>query len=220
MSRYDKERRFEKAGDASRIQVWESQMCSAIKTYGRYTMDTQFNAFEILQIAEEVESKAAQFYQQAAERFADEDRRRLCYGLADWRAEHRDAWRCLRRQYSERTGEFGCFDPNNYVLSNPQTMAGLTGFGTDRNGHSRTTGCETKEQILQDAIRRSQGIAIFYHGLKEFARGPDGRMMVDNILSEEDRHIRLLTNARGRLQAVCEDSDDPASMEMSVPSGV
>jgi len=183
-------------------------------------MDTQFNAFEILQIAEEVESKAARFYRHAAERFTDEDRRRLCCTLADWRMEHRDAWRCLRRQYSERTGEFGCFDPNNYVLSNPQTMAGLTGFGTDRNGYSRTTGYETKEQIIQDAIRKSQGITIFYHGLKEFARGPDSRMMIDNIISEEDRHIRLLTNALGRIQAVPEDFDDPASVDVPVPSGV
>ncbi len=183
-------------------------------------MDTQFNAFEVLRIAEEVETRAAQFYQYAAERFADEDRRRLCRGLAEWRAEHRDAWRCLRRQYSERTGACGCFDPNNYVLSNPQTMAGLAGFGTARNGYSRITGWETNEQIIQDAIRKSQGIAIFYHGLKDFARGPDSRMMIDSVLSEEDRHIRLLTNALGRMQAVPEDFDDPASMEMPLPSGV
>ena len=183
-------------------------------------MDTQFNAFAILQIAEEVESKAAGFYLLAAGRFADEDRRRLCCDLVEWRAEHRDAWRRLRRQYSERNGECGCFDPNNYVLSNPQTMAGLTGFGTARHGYSRITGGETKEQLLQDAIRKSQGIAIFYHGLKEFARGPDSRMMIDNVISEEDRHIRLLTNALGRIQGVPEDFDDPASMEMPVPSGV
>ena len=183
-------------------------------------MDTQFNAFAILQIAEEVESKAARFYLLAAGRFADEDRRRLCCDLVEWRAEHRDAWWRLRRQYSERNGESGSVDPHNYVLSNPRTMAGLTGFGTARNGYSRITGHETKEQLLQDAIRRSQGIVIFYHGLKEFARGPDSRMMIDNVISEEDRHVRLLTNALGQMQAVPGDFDDPASMEMPVPFGV
>jgi rubrerythrin len=151
--RYDIEQRFEKAGYAGRWNDGESQMHGEIRTHGRCTMDTQFNAFEILQIAEEVESKAARFYLLAAGRFADEDRRRLCCDLVEWRAEHRDAWRRLRRQYSERNGEFGCFDPNNYVLSNPQTMAGLTGFGTARHGYSRITGHETKEQLLQDAIR-------------------------------------------------------------------
>jgi rubrerythrin len=172
-------------------------------------MDTQFNVFEILQIAEEVETKAAQFCLRAAERFADEERRNLYYSLADWRARHRDTWRRLRRQYSERTGEFGIFDPDNYVLSNPRTMAGLTGYGTDPNGHSRPTGYETKDQILHDAIRRFQGIIIFYHGLKEFARGPDSRMMIDSMISEENRHIHLLTHALERMQAPTEDSDSP-----------
>ena len=59
------------------------------------------------------------------------------------------------------------------------------GYGTDLNGHDRPTGHETREQILHDAIRRSQGLLIFYHGLKEFARSPDGRMMIDNVISEE-----------------------------------
>jgi len=183
-------------------------------------MDTQFNVFEVLQIAEEVESKAARFYLHAAERFADEERRNICRSLADWRAEHRDAWRCIRRQYTERTGEFGSFDTNNYVLSNPQIMADLAGFGTDLNGYSRTTRYETKEQIIHDAIRRSQGIIIFYHGLKEFVRGPDGRMMIDNIISEEDRHVRLLTDALEPIQPAPEDFDDPASVATSAPTGV
>jgi rubrerythrin len=172
-------------------------------------MDTQFNIFEVLQIAEEVQTKAAKFCLRAAERFADEGRRNIYYSLADWRAKHRDTWRRIRRQYSERTREFGIFDPDNYVLSNPWTMAGLTGYGTDPNGHGRSTGCETREQILHDAIRRSQGIIIFYHGLKEFARGPDSHMMIDNMISEEDRYIHLLTRALERMEAAAEDSDSP-----------
>jgi hypothetical protein len=39
------------------------------------------------------------------------------------RAKHRDTWRRIRRRYSERTGEFGVFDPDNYVLSNPWIVA-------------------------------------------------------------------------------------------------
>ncbi len=40
----------------------ERQMREETKTSGRSTMDTQFNVFEILQIAEEVQIKAAQFF--------------------------------------------------------------------------------------------------------------------------------------------------------------
>lgn len=163
-------------------------------------MDTQFRVFEILQIAEAVESKAAEFYRRAAERFADEERRNLYHGLADWRANHRDTWRRIRHQYSERTGDFGVFDPGNYILSHPWTMAGLTEYGTDPSGCARPTRYETKEQILHDALRRSQGIIIFYHGLKEFARGPDSRLMIDNMIVEEEGHAHLLRRALERTQ--------------------
>lgn len=172
-------------------------------------MDTQFNVFEILQIAEAVETKTAKFHLRAAERFADEERRSIYYSLADWRAKHRNTWSRIRRRYSEKTGEFGVFDPDNYIRSNPWTMAGLTGYDTDANGHSRPTGHETKEQILQDAVRRSRDIIIFYHGLKEFARNPDSHMMIDNMINEEHRHIRLLTQALERMQTPAEDGQSP-----------
>jgi rubrerythrin len=171
-------------------------------------MDTQFNVFEILQIAEEVQAKAAQFCLQAAERFADQERRSIYCRLAVWRAKHQEMWRRIRHQYSERTGDFGVFDPNNYVLSHPWTMAGLTGYGTDPNGHERLTGGETPEQILRDAIHRSQGIIIFYHGLKEFARSPDGRMMIDNVICEEQKHARLLTRTLEQRQTPSDEDDD------------
>jgi len=182
-------------------------------------MDTQFNVFEILQIAEEVESKAAKFYLYVAEQFADAERRNVCRSLAAWRTEHRDAWRRIRRQYAERTGDCGTFDPNNYVLSNPRIMAGLAGFGTDLNGPSRISRYETEEQIIQDALRRSQGIIIFYHGLKEFTRGPDGRTMIDNAISEEGRHVRLLTDTLEQIRLAPADFSNLASVAMSAPTG-
>jgi rubrerythrin len=168
-------------------------------------MDTQFNVFEILQIAEAVETKTAKSYLRAAERFADEERRGVYYRLAGWRAKHRRLWRRIRWRYSERTGQFGVFDPDDYVRSNPWTMAGLTGYGTDANGCNRPTGRETREQIFHEAIRRSQAITIFYRGLKAFAGNPDSHLLIDNMVSEERRHARLLTRVLERMLASGED---------------
>jgi rubrerythrin len=162
-------------------------------------MDTQFNVYEILQIAEEVERKPARFYLRAAERCSDAQRRSTYFELASWRGRHQKAWFRLRREYSEQTGDFGTFDPDDYVLSNPQVMASLTSFGTDCSGHSRLTGHESAERILRDAIGRSQEIAIFYDGLKGFAGDPNARMMIDNMISEEVRHVRLLTRSLDRM---------------------
>jgi rubrerythrin len=155
-------------------------------------METRFNVFEILQIAEKVEQKGARFYLKTAEFFKDSRRRDIYYKLADWKARHAKIWARLRKRFSEKTGEFGTFDPDNYVLSNPGVMAGLTWFDTKHGPLRRLTGQETKEEILRDAIRRENEIIVFYQGLKDFARDPASQDTVDKIVREENRHIHLI----------------------------
>jgi len=177
-----------------------SKACCGMESCGALLEDTQFNVFEVLRIAEEVEHKAAKFYLRAAERFADRGRRNIYYNLASWRARHQQAWARIRREYSERTGQFGTFDPDNYVLSNPQVMASLTCFAASPGPHGKPSGTETAEQIIRDAIQRARGVAIFYNGLKGFVRDPESRMMIDNMVGEEGRHIRLLSRSLERDQ--------------------
>lgn len=163
-------------------------------------VDSCFNVVEVLRVAEEVEHKAAKFYLRAAERFADWERRNIYYNLASWRARHQQAWARIRQEYSEKTGEFGTFDPDDYVVSNPQVMAGLSSFGTEGNSPGIPNGHESRMQIIKDAIRRSEGVVIFYHGLKEFAGDPAGRHSIDHMIDEETRHIRLLNRLLDRLR--------------------
>ncbi len=170
-------------------------------------MDTQFNVFEILRIAEEIEHKAAKFYLRAAGRFADAKRRDLCYDLASWRVKHERAWIRLRQEYSDKTGEFGTFDPDNYVRSNPQVMAGLPWFGPGCGSPHGPTGCETATQIVRDALRRAEAAWIFYHGLKEFACDPGAQRMIDAMIAEEDRHIRQLNRSLDQMLGGSGDSD-------------
>lgn len=156
-------------------------------------METKFNVFEILQIAEQIEHKGAKFYLKAAELFPDADLRDLLYRLATWKAKHEKVWARMRKRFSEKTGEFGTFDPDDYVLSNPQVMSGLAGYDTKQDEAGRLTGKENRRQILKTAIRRANEVVIFYGGLKDFARDPASKGTIDRIISEENRQIRLLT---------------------------
>jgi len=155
-------------------------------------VETKFNIFEILQIAEQVEHKGARFYLKTSELFADPALRDIYYRLATWKAKHEKIWARMRKRFSEKTGEFGTFDPDNYVLSNPQVMSGLTWFGTKQDGVNRLTGRENKRQVLKDAIRRANEVIIFYRGLKDFARDPGTQQMIDSIIREEERQIGFL----------------------------
>jgi rubrerythrin len=155
-------------------------------------METRFSVFEILQIAEQVDHKGAKFYLKTAELFADPDLRDIYYRLATWKAKHEKIWARMRKRFSDKTGEFGTFDPDDYVLSNPQVMSGLTWFGTKQGRVDQLTGKENKRQILNDAIRRANEVIIFYQGLKDFARDPASRDTIDKIVREENRQIELL----------------------------
>ena len=156
-------------------------------------METKFNVFEILQIAERIERNSAKFYLKTAEQFDDQELRDTCYKLANWKARHEKILAQRRKRFSEKTGEFGTFDPNNYILSNPHVMAGLAVFATEPALLKGSFDRESKQEIFKDAIRRSKEAIIFYRGLKDFARDITCEDTIDKIIKEENRHIRLLS---------------------------
>lgn len=156
-------------------------------------METIFNVFEVLQIAERIERNGAKFYLRTAELFDDPEVRDTCYKLAGWKARHEKLLAQRRKQFSEKTGEFGTFDPDNYVLSNPRVMAGLAVFATEPGSLKGPLSVEDRPQIFKDAIRRAKEAVVFYRGLKEFTRDPACKDTIDAIIKEEVQHIRLLT---------------------------
>ncbi len=156
-------------------------------------MEKKFSVFEILEIAERIEINAARFYLKAAELFDDPEHRNIYYKLANWRAKHEKILAQRRKEYSEKTGELGTFDPDDYVLSNPEVMAGLTWLGSKTDHTKELTGKETIREILLDAIKRSDEVLAFYEGLKDFARDPAGKEIIDKIIDEEKQNIKLLT---------------------------
>jgi len=161
-------------------------------------METKFNVFEIFQIAERIEHNGAKFYLKTAELFDDPEKREILYKLANWRAKHEKTLAERRKHFSAKTGTFGTFDPDNYVLSNPHAMAGLAVFGTKPGSGRPLTGKEGKDEILKEAIRRSKQVIIFYQGLKDFARDPASEKTIDQIIKEETKHIHALTESLER----------------------
>jgi len=155
-------------------------------------METKFNVFEVLEIAERLETRGARFYLKTLDLFKDPACKDVYYKLANWKAKHQKLWARMRKRFSEKTGEFGTFDPNNYVLSNPHVMAGLTWHSGPPGSHAAMTGKESRAEVIRDAIRRSNEIIIFYNGLKDFARDPATEDTLDRMIKEEHRQIELL----------------------------
>ncbi|MFC1794977.1 ferritin family protein [Planctomycetota bacterium] len=175
------------------IGLADTTNCERIRLFTEGgVMETKFNVFEILQIAEKIEHNGAKFYLKTAELFDDMEIRDTCYKLATWKARHEKILAQRRKRFSEQTGEFGTFDPDNYVLSNPNVMAGLAVFATKPGSLKGPLDRDNRKKIFKDAIRRSKEAIFFYRGLKDFARDPASEDTIDKIIKEENRHIRLL----------------------------
>ena len=56
------------------------------------------------------------------------------------------------------------------------------------------TGRETKVDVLRMAIRKEKDSIAYYTSLKEFIPGGDVQTIKD-IIAEEDRHVRILTQS-------------------------
>ncbi len=157
-------------------------------------MKTKFNAYEILEIAEQIEHNGVKFYHKATQLFDNNHLRQLLCEQEQWCAKHIRIFARMRKRFSEKTGEFGTFDPDNYLLSNPHVMAELAVF-TDKPGSAgRLTGSESEQEILREAIRRRKDAIVFYNGLSDFARDPHANKVLVEIIREEKRHINILND--------------------------
>ncbi len=157
-------------------------------------MFTRFNVFEALEIAERVEGDGARFYLGVAQSTEDMELKQTCFKLANWKAKHSKAIAHRRKEYSDKTGEFGTFDPDDYVLSNPRVMAGMAGMVGRSSKPGAPARFRTKTELLHKAIERERETAVFYEGLKSFTRGPAGEAAIDKVLGEEKRYLDLLSN--------------------------
>ena len=131
-------------------------------------METKFNIFEILEIAERIDHNGAIFYLKTAELFDDPELQNIYYLLANWRAKHEKILALRRKHFSEKTGEFGTFDPDNYVLSNPNIHCVLSGMqSVDEIDYNITTACNERYtpkelELINDVITRSRNEHLTY----------------------------------------------------------
>ena len=64
-------------------------------------MSITFNAFEIFEMAEQIERNGTKFYHKAAENIADQTVSQMLFDLADMELEHEKTFAHMRMQLSE-----------------------------------------------------------------------------------------------------------------------
>ena len=163
-------------------------------------MGITFNAFEIFEMAEQIERNGVKFYRKAAEGTPDQDIRQTLLELADMEAEHEETFANMRKQISYKERELITFDPENEMALYLQAMASGHVFDLKKDPSQQLTGKETVEDILKMAIEAEKDSIVFYLGLKDFVPIKAGRDKVEEIIKEEQSHITLLSQKLAALK--------------------
>lgn len=155
-------------------------------------MTVSFTAFEIFEIAEQIERNGAKFYRLAAEKIKDKSVRQFFSQLAEMEDNHEMIFADMRKSLENESDGTKIFDPNNEMVYYLKAMAKSAGWEGKAAPRVEFTGMETPVQIIKTAIEAEKASIDYYLGLKEFVPSPTGKKKVDDIIKEEMRHVVIL----------------------------
>ena len=155
-------------------------------------MSFEFNADEILEMAEQIERNGARFYRRAAEVVEGQKVAKLLLDLAAWEEGHEKTFASLRAALTDAELQQTTFDPEDETSMYLRAMADGHVFDTKVDPAERLTGEESVEDILKMAIGQEKDSIVFYTGLREMISQTAGRERIDEIIKEEMGHIGFL----------------------------
>jgi rubrerythrin len=168
-------------------------------------MTFDFNADEIFDMAEQIEINGAKFYRKMADNISDVPIRQLFLDFAAMEDDHKKVFADIRATLSDQERESGVFDPEGESAQYLQALADIRVFDKKaEDSFSLSGGLDEPEKLREvfwGAISREKESIVFYLGLKELVPENLGRNKIDDIIREEMKHLRLLSNKLASLKA-------------------
>jgi len=162
-------------------------------------MSFDFNADEILAMAEQIERNGARFYRRAAGLVKDVEVSKLLQELATWEDGHEKAFASMRHILKERERKPTTFDPEDETSLYLRAMADGHVFDVRVDPAEKLTGEESAKEILRLAMGQEKDSIIFYLGIRDMVSEVMGKDKIDEIIREEMRHIGFLNKQIGAL---------------------
>ena len=159
-----------------------------------------FNADEVFEMAIRIENNGAAFYRKAARLQSDTKNQKFLEGLANMEDRHRKIFTEMRSTLSESEKSPNVFDPYDEVSQYLATMADTMGGEGRPSAADSLTGDETLEEILRIAVGLEKDSILFYLGLKDMIPHQSGKNRIDEIITEERRHVIQLSNLLERVK--------------------
>jgi rubrerythrin len=154
-----------------------------------------FNADEVLEMAAQIERNGATFYRRAAE--VAGGGKDLLLEIAEQEDEHLALFESMRANLPADDAASTTFDPEGLASTYLKAMADGHVFDlAAEDSSSLVSGNETLDEILATAIQAEKDTIAFFAGMKGFVPESLGKDKVDDLISEEVRHISWLVGKK------------------------
>lgn len=156
-------------------------------------MAYDFNAAEAFEMAVQIEKNGAAFYRKAASLQKDEADKNFLETIAKMEDRHQAGFEEMKSILSDKEQTQTVFDPKDELSLYLNAMADAHGGEGNPDVAAQLTGDETMAQIIETAIGLEKESILFYIGLKDMVPEKLGREKIDEIISEEKKHVAQLT---------------------------
>lgn len=164
-------------------------------------MASEFNAFEVLTMAERIETNAQNFYQLASKMVNDPDISELLSNLAVWEKEHEYLFSDMKSGLSEDEKASTAIDPYNELMLYLSVMADEHVFvRKDLDPASVIDDTSTPEEILNLAIEFEKESILFFLTLKRLMSKRSGSEEIQKVIDEEVDHMAYLASKKRLLR--------------------
>jgi rubrerythrin len=161
-------------------------------------MAYDFNVDEIFEMAEQIERNGARFYREIAEESPKGDVRNLFLKFAEMEEEHEKVFISMRAELSDKDKKSTLFDPKGESAQYLRALADLRVFDGNADEVFAFSEDLAEEEQMKRAFRAAIDLEkesiVFYQGMKEFVPESLGKNKIDDIIKEEMKHVRILSN--------------------------
>jgi rubrerythrin len=162
-------------------------------------MKYDFNADEIFEMAIKIEENGALFYRKAASQQSDDSTRSMLERLAVMEDHHKSFFITMRKTLSDAEKTQTIFDPDGESSQYLAAMADSHGGEGSPRAADALTGKESIKEIIDIAIGLEKESVLFYIGLIDMVPPKYGQDKLNDIISEERKHIIQLNSLRKSL---------------------
>ena len=155
-------------------------------------MAITFNADEIFDIAEQIESNGQKFYSTSAQRVSEPTAKKVLANLAEMEAEHLKTFRNLHARLDAKAREELTWDPEDESVAYLRAAADSHIFKASVDPSSLVADDSDARQILELALQFEKDSVVYFLGIADMVPERLGKSEVLGLAKQEQGHIALI----------------------------